>query len=116
MQEVIAERYTFNKNIPKRSPQNRHLGARNFKVIAMFFLIIAVVISYFLFHAWSNIQVVNLGYEISRANKERKELLYLNKKLKLEMATLKSPHYVEGIAKRELRLTSPKPDQLVIIK
>jgi len=75
-----------------------------------------VVMSSFLFYVWCHNQVVNAGYEISQENKVNTELFQLNKKLKLEVATLKSPQYIEGIARRDLGLTSPEPNQIIIIK
>lgn len=74
------------------------------------------VVVFLLFYVWCRNQVVKSGYEIGRENKANTELFQLNKKLKLEVATLKSPHYIERIARRDLGLTSPKPNQIIIIK
>jgi len=69
-----------------------------------------------LFYVWSRIQVIQLGYEISNALKEERALAELNKRLRLEIATLKSYTRIEKFAVEELRMTKPKPDQVIVIR
>jgi cell division protein FtsL len=69
-----------------------------------------------LFYVWSRIQVIQLGYEISNALKSERALTEANKKLRLEIATLKSYARIEKIAAEELRMIKPKPDQVIVIR
>ena len=69
-----------------------------------------------LFYVWSRIQVIQFGYEISNALKEERALTETNKKLRVEIATLKSYARIEKIAVEELRMTKPKPDQVIVIR
>ena len=69
-----------------------------------------------LFYVWSRIQVIRLGYEISSAMKEEKALTEANKRLRLEIATLKSYARIEKFAVEELRMVKPKPEQVVVIR
>jgi len=69
-----------------------------------------------LFYVWSRIQVLQLGYEISNVLKEEKALTDNNKKLRLEIATLKSYGRIEKLAVEELRMTKPKPEQVIVIR
>ena len=69
-----------------------------------------------LFYVWSRIQVIQLGYEISNALKSERALTEANKKLRLEIATLKSYARIEKIAVEELRMVKPKPDQVIVIR
>ena len=69
-----------------------------------------------LFYVWSRIQVIRLGYEISDALKKERGLTEANKKFRLEIATLKSYARIERIAIEELRMTKPKPDQVIVIQ
>ncbi len=69
-----------------------------------------------LFYVWSRIQVIRLGYEISSALKEEKTLTEANKRLRLEIATLKSYARIEKFAVEELRMAKPKPEQVVVIR
>ena len=116
MEGVVGGVSFFRRNTRKKPVPKRCARSGNSREILVSLLMTVVIIFCSLLCAWSHIRVVNIGYEISQANKERKQLLQLNKKLKLEIATLKSLHHVEGIAKRDLRLRSPEKHQLVIIK
>ncbi|MBI4619024.1 MAG: cell division protein FtsL [Desulfobacterales bacterium] len=119
MQGTIAERLIFNKfdkSISKRLSPDGRINTKDSSMIGISLVVAVVLIFSSLFYVWPHVQIVNLGYEISQANIEKNELLQLNKKLKLEIATLTSPYHVEDIAKRELRLTSPKINQLVVLK
>jgi cell division protein FtsL len=69
-----------------------------------------------LFYVWSRIQVIQLGYEISNALKKERALTEANKKLRLEIATLKSYARIEKIAAEDLRMIKPKPDQVIVIR
>ena len=69
-----------------------------------------------LFYVWSRIQVIQLGYEISDALKTERTLTQENKKLHLEIATLKSYARIEKVAVEELRMAKPKPEQVIVIR
>jgi len=91
------------------------------KRIKLNFLILFSVLTLFfiggsLFYVWSRIQVIQLGYEISNALKEERVLTEANKKLRLEIATLKSCPRIEKIAAEELSMSKPKPDQVIVMR
>jgi cell division protein FtsL len=84
--------------------------------IFFFILLLLFLIGGSLFYVWSRIQVIQLGYEISNALKEERALAESNKRLRLEIATLKSYTRIEKFAVEELRMTKPKPDQVIVIR
>jgi len=86
----------------------------NFTIIAI--ISILMLVSVTLFYVWTRIQVVSLGYEISQKVKERERIEEINRKLKLEVATLKSPRRIERIAIKKLGLRYPTIDQVIILK
>ncbi|MCJ7747363.1 MAG: cell division protein FtsL [Desulfobacterales bacterium] len=90
--------------------------SRNANRILLFFILLLFLISGSLFYVWSRIQVIQLGYEISNALKEERALAESNKRLRLEIATLKSYTRIEKFAVEELRMTKPKPDQVIVIR
>lgn len=85
-----------------------------------FFLLFILLILFFtggaLFYVWSRIQVIQIGYEISNALKGERRLTEANKKLRLEIATLKSCQRIEKVATEELRMAKPKPEQVIVIR
>ena len=69
-----------------------------------------------LFYVWSRIQVIQLGYEISNALKENRGGVETNKKLRIDIAALKSYGRIERIATEELKMFKPRPDQVIVIR
>jgi cell division protein FtsL len=90
--------------------------SRSANRILLFLILLLFLIGGSLFYVWSRIQVIQLGYEISNALKEERVLAELNKRLRLEIATLKSYTRIEKFAVEELRMTKPKPDQVIVIR
>jgi cell division protein FtsL len=86
------------------------------KFLLLFTLLLLFLIGGSLFYVWSRIQVIQLGYEISNALKAERTLAEENKKLRLEIATLKSYARIEKVAVEELRMAKPKPDQVIVIR
>jgi cell division protein FtsL len=60
--------------------------------------------------------VINLGYDLSEAMEEHWKLVGENKKLHIEIATLKSPARIERIAQEELEMEKPLPGQIILMK
>jgi cell division protein FtsL len=85
-------------------------------LILLFTVLMLFSIGGSLFYVWSRIQVIQLGYEISNALKEERVLTETNKKLRLEIATLKSYVRIEKLAAEELRMAKPKPGQVIVIR
>ena len=90
--------------------------AIKFNLLLLSALLTLLFIGGSLFYVWSRIQVIRLGYEISDALKKERGLTEANKKFRLEIATLKSYARIERIAIEELRMTKPKPDQVIVIQ
>jgi cell division protein FtsL len=85
-------------------------------LLLVFILLMFFLIGGSLFYVWSRIQVIQIGYEISNALKEERALNEESKKLRLEIATLKSYARIEKMAVEELRMAKPKPDQVIVIR
>ncbi|MFQ5841811.1 MAG: cell division protein FtsL [Thermodesulfobacteriota bacterium] len=80
------------------------------------FCIIATLIAGSLFYVWSRVMVINLGYDLSEAMEVHWELVGENKKLHIEIATLKSLARIERIAREELEMEKPLPGQIILMK
>ncbi len=84
------------------------------------FLLSAIFLFFFiggsLVYVWSRIQVIQVGYEISDAMKTGRGLVEENKRLRVEVGTLKSYSRIEKIAAEELGMTKPGPGQVIVIR
>ena len=99
--------------------KDRGLQQKPFAVksnLLLFTLFMVFLIGGSLFHVWSRIQLIQLGYEISNALKQGRALTETHKKLQLEIATLKSYGRIEEIAVKEIGMTKPRPDQVIVIR
>jgi len=79
-------------------------------------LAIALLAAVGVVHVTSRVLVVKVGYELSRLDQESNLLQRENDQLKLELATLKSPARLEGIARTQLGMAPPTAAQLVVGK
>jgi len=71
---------------------------------ALFFLLFAAV---GIVHVTSRVLVVDAGYKLSRLQQQSRELTQANDKLKLELATLRSPLRLERLAREQLGMAPP---------
>lgn len=84
-------------------------------MIIVFMVSTAMVFSGSLFYVWSRLKTVNLSYDISRQTQLQRDLIQQNKRLNLEVATLKSPDRIEKIARKELGMIVPERGQVEVI-
>lgn len=99
----------------ERTSKRKKTG-ETLRLLLFFILSLCLFIGGSLFYVWSRIQVIQLGYEISSTLKEGKALTEANKRLRLEVAALKSYARIEKIAVEELKMIKPKPGQVIVIR
>jgi cell division protein FtsL len=97
-------------------PAGSRVKEVNRNLIFVALVVALVFIGCSLFYVWSHHQIIALGYETSQFTQEEQELLQANKKLRLELAALKSPGRIERMALQELGLVSPQREQLIIVR
>jgi cell division protein FtsL len=68
------------------------------------------------FHVWSRVRVIDLNLEISAATRQLKETKEEQNRLRLEVASLKTPARIETLAKGELGMALPTDQQVVVVK
>ena len=78
--------------------------------IAVIMMAIAVV------YVWSHNYMTALEYQVAAEISRKETLLEEQKKLKVELATLKSPKRIALIAMEKLQMTYPQREQVVFLK
>jgi cell division protein FtsL len=76
---------------------------------------IALLLSVSLFFVWSRVQVTSLEYEMSQLQSRMRDLRQETSNLRLEAASLRSPERIERVARQELHLRLPAPDQVITV-
>ena len=80
-------------------------------ILIMLFLFLLAGIS----HVWLNFKRTQMGYTLSQLKKEIRQIEEYNRKLKLEIAYLRSPEHLEKRALREFDLIHPLPKQIIFL-
>jgi cell division protein FtsL len=68
-----------------------------------------------LFYTWVRVESTQTVFRISRAQHEQKESKSYNQVLSLEKARLISPERISEIARSNLNLSVPRPDQIIYV-
>ena len=69
-----------------------------------------------LLYVWSHIHMTELEYQIARELSSREQIMEEQTKLKVELATLRSPRRIETIARERLQMTYPERIQVIVLK
>ena len=69
-----------------------------------------------LFSAWLHFELIRHGYVVERMQRDRAAEEEVNRRLRLEVETLKSPERIERLATEELQLVSPSREQAIILE
>jgi cell division protein FtsL len=76
---------------------------------------ISVITIAALLHVWVHVQVIAVGYDISRETRTRHDLGELNQRLKLELRTRMDLAVVERAARDQLHMTPPDPRAIRVL-
>ncbi len=66
-----------------------------------------------LLFAWQSFQFVRDGYQVEEVKTQRDALEEWNRQLRLEQASLADPQRIDKLARRELGLAPPQPQQMI---
>ena len=78
--------------------------------------IATVLMAVALLYVWSHIHMTELEYRIARELSSQEQIEEEQRKLKVELATLKSPQRIETIAREKMQMTYPERQQVIILK
>ena len=76
----------------------------------------AVLVLVLLFSAWQTFELVRHGYVIQQLERERAAEEEINRHLRLEIETLRSPKRIEEMAIQDLKLVAPDRGQAIVIE
>lgn len=65
---------------------------------------------------WPHLEMVKVGYERARLEREKAKLLQERRVLRIEAATLRQLDRIERIARKKMRMVFPEPGQIVYVR
>ena len=74
------------------------------------------LVAVLLFSAWQHFELLQNGYRIEQMQQERARELEINRHLRLEVETLRSPKRIEQIATEQLNLVAPSSDEAIVVE
>jgi cell division protein FtsL len=88
---------------------------RRLSTNALIVLSILVVMTAALAHVWVHLQVLAVGYDISRETRVRHDLMELNQRLSLELRTRMDLGSIERAAREQLKMVPPDPRAIRVL-
>ncbi len=98
----------------KSLPKINGFSLRRPRVVSLLIFAPVIMVAA-LFFVWSRIEAVNLEYSISSHESRLRQLAQESQRLRLEVASLRNPLRIERMAKNELGLRLPTPEQVIIV-
>jgi cell division protein FtsL len=106
--------YAIKKDV-RNNPIVREVDSARQRQLWKSLAIGSVLVVVVLFSAFQNHALVQHGYALQQLQEEKAAEHEINRHLRLELETLRSPERIEGMAKR-LNLVTPQRDQAIVIE
>jgi len=107
--------YAIKKDV-RNNPIVREVDERRVREQWRFLAVGALIVVVLLFSGWQRVELLQHGYRVEQMERQRAEEEAVNRQLKLEIETLKSPKRIERLAIRQLHLVSPETGSAVVIE
>ena len=107
--------YAIKKDI-RNNPIVREVDTARQRELWRSMTIGVLLVAVLLFSAWQHFELLQHGYRIEQMQQERARELEINRHLRLEIETLRSPQRIERIATEQLNLVAPDSDEAVVIE
>lgn len=110
-----AFEYAIKKDV-RNNPIVRELDRERQREMFRSVAIGVFLVSVLLFSAWQHFELLRHGYRLEQMQKERAAEDEVNRHLRLEIETLRSPARIERLATDRLQMVAPGPDEAAVIE
>ena len=111
----IDVEYAIKKDI-RNNPVVREVDPRERRNFVHTAWLMAAVVGMVLLSSWQHFEIVRNGYDVQKLERARVDAVALNRKLRLEVETLRSPQRLERIALRDLDMRMPSVKDTLVIE
>lgn len=108
--EYAIKKDVRNNPIVREIDRDRQRGM--FRSVAVGVFLVSVL----LFSAWQHFELLRHGYRLEQMQKQRAAEADINRHLRLEIETLRSPARIERLATDRLHMVSPGPQDAAVIE
>ena len=108
--EYAIRKDVRNNPIVREVDQERH--REMFRSVAVGVFLVVVL----LFSAWQHFELLRHGYRLEQMQRERATQEEINRHLRLEIETLRSPERIERLATDRLHMVAPGPGESAVIE
>jgi len=108
--EYAIKKDVRNNPIVREIDRDRHREMWRAALLGVF------LVTVLLFWAWQHFELLRHGYRLEQMQRDRAAELEVNRHLRLDIDTLRSPARVERIAVTELRMVAPGPDETSVVE
>ena len=107
--EYAIKKDVRNNPIVREVDRDRHRDLWRSAIVAV------LIVSVLLFWAWQHFELLRHGYRLEQMQRERASETEVNRHLRLEIDTLRSPVRIERLATERLHMVAPGPDDASVI-
>jgi len=107
--------YAIKKDV-RNNPIVREVDRERHREMWRSTLIGAFLVLVLLFSAWQHFELLRHGYRLEEMQRERANEEAINRHLRLEIETLRSPSRIERMATGRLRMVAPSADDAIVIE
>ncbi len=75
-----------------------------------------VFVALLLYAAWQHFELIRFGYRVEQLQQARVAEEQINRHLRLQVQTLQRPQRIEQIARTQLKMAQPGPEQAVVLE
>jgi cell division protein FtsL len=108
--EYAIKKDVRNNPIVREVDRDRHREMWRSTLIGAFLVLVL------LFSAWQHFELLRHGYQLEEMQRERASEENINRHLRLEIETLRSPARIEKMATGRLRMVAPSADDAIVIE
>jgi cell division protein FtsL len=108
--EYAIKKDVRNNPIVREVDRERHREMWRSTLIGVFLVMVL------LFSAWQHFELIRHGYRLEQMQRERANEEAVNRHLRLEIETLRSPARIERMATGRLRMVAPNADDAIVIE
>lgn len=107
--------YAIRKDV-RNNPIVREVDEHRVRELWRFVAIGIFFVALLLFSAWQRVELLQHGYRVEEMQRNRADEEAINRHLRLEIETLRSPQRIEALAIDRLRLVAPEAGAAVVIE